>query len=271
MSKRLKNGSLIATAIASLMALMVMLATPAFADSQGKGKGQGTEKKAESAAVTEEVVEGDAPGKSDHSQGNAGTSGDPNEPQPGSNADFTGNGANDDGPYDSTRDGSPSGNGNGGGSATGKPCAGCVGKADNKNPPGQMPGGSDPNNGYECDGNSGIGKTNPAHTGCTESPPPPPCDPEVDDCGGEPPVCDPTVEDCDPGDVDGGIITDPPEDDVQGTRTHRGDNTGPRVLGTRFNRGGALPFTGTGSVVMYLALSMILVLSGGLLWRLNRN
>ena len=96
------------------------------------------------------------------------------EPQPASNADFSGNGANVQGPYDSTRDGSPSENGNGFGAAIGKPCAGCVGRADNKNPPGQLPGGSDANNGYECDGNSGIGKTNPAHTGCvpavTETP-----------------------------------------------------------------------------------------------------
>jgi len=114
-------------------------------------------------------------------------------PQPPSNADFSGNGANVHGPYDSTRDGSPSGNGNGGGEAVGKPCAGCVGKADNKNPNGQQPGGSDANSGYECDSNHGVGRSNPAHTGCkpgetptstppttppstkkTEVPPPPP-------------------------------------------------------------------------------------------------
>ena len=115
------------------------------------------------------------PGKSDHSQGNAGTSGDPSQPQPVSNADQNGGGANGQcpgGPYCSTRDGSPSGNGNGNGKATGKPCAGCVGKADNKNPKGQMPNGSDHNAGYECDRNHGIGRTNPAHTGCTSSPPP---------------------------------------------------------------------------------------------------
>jgi hypothetical protein len=70
------------------------------------------------------------------------------------------------GPYDSTCDGSPSGNGNGGGNAGGKPCAGCVGSADDKNPPGQLPGPQDNNNGYECDGNSGIAKGNPAHSGC---------------------------------------------------------------------------------------------------------
>ncbi|WP_086661238.1 hypothetical protein [Lentzea kentuckyensis] len=110
-------------------------------------------------------------------------------PQPPSNADFTGNGANEHGPYDSTRDGSPSMNGNGEGEAVGKPCAGCVGKADNKNPQGQLPGGSDANKGYECDANHGVGRSNPAHTGCkptettpetpppstkTEVPPPPP-------------------------------------------------------------------------------------------------
>jgi hypothetical protein len=81
--------------------------------------------------------------------------------------------ANEDGvggAYHSTCDGSPSQNGNGNGRATGRPCAGCVGAADNKNPPGQAPDGSDPNNGYECDGNNGVGKTNPAHTGCVREP-----------------------------------------------------------------------------------------------------
>ena len=87
-------------------------------------------------------------------------------PQAPSNADYSGHGANQHGPYDSTRDGSPSGNGNGKGEANGKPCAGCVGKADNKNPKGQQPGGSDHNAGYECDRNHGIGRSNPAHTGC---------------------------------------------------------------------------------------------------------
>ena len=101
--------------------------------------------------------------------GRAGTTGDTSEPQPLSNADQNNGGANGqcpDGPYCSTRDGSPSGNGNGNGKAVGKPCAGCVGKADNKNPPGQKPNGSDANAGYECDRNHGIGRTNPAHTGC---------------------------------------------------------------------------------------------------------
>jgi hypothetical protein len=69
------------------------------------------------------------------------------------------------GSYCSTTDGTPSANGNGGGNGN-QPCAGCVGNADNKNPPGQANDGSDHNNGYECDGNNGVGKTNPAHSGC---------------------------------------------------------------------------------------------------------
>jgi hypothetical protein len=106
------------------------------------------------------------------SQGTAGTSGSPSERQPLSTADQNSGGANGKcpgGPYCSTRDGSPSLNGNGVGNAIGKPCAGCVGKADNKNPPGQYPNGSDPNAGYECDRNHGIGRTNPAHTGCVSA------------------------------------------------------------------------------------------------------
>jgi hypothetical protein len=78
-----------------------------------------------------------------------------------------GNGANVPGPYDPTCDGSPSQNGSGTGNATGRPCAGCVGNADAKNPPGQLPNGNDRNAGYECDRNRGVGQTNPAHTGCT--------------------------------------------------------------------------------------------------------
>ncbi|MDQ1396053.1 MAG: hypothetical protein QOG64_1312 [Acidimicrobiaceae bacterium] len=84
----------------------------------------------------------------------------------------TGNGANTSGGYDSTCDGSASQNGNGNGNAGGKPCAGCVGNADDKNPKGQAPNGSDHNNGYECDGNHGVGKGNPAHSGCQSSSPP---------------------------------------------------------------------------------------------------
>lgn len=84
----------------------------------------------------------------------------------GSHNSDTGHGANHSGPYDNTCNGTASGNGNGNGKAVGKPCAGCVGNADDKNPKGQYPNGSDHNAGYECDRNHGIGRTNPAHTGC---------------------------------------------------------------------------------------------------------
>ena len=91
------------------------------------------------------------------------------------------------GPFDSTCDGSPSLNGNGRGNATGKPCAGCVGNADFKHPGGQSL--NDHNQGYECDGNSGIGKTNPAHSGCRAlvPPPPPPVAPPPPPPGPPPP------------------------------------------------------------------------------------
>jgi hypothetical protein len=87
------------------------------------------------------------------------------KPRPSAPTKNAGHGANVSGPYDPSGVGLPSGNGKGA-SGGGKPCAGCVGKADAKNPPGQMPGGGDHNAGYECDRNEGIGKTNPAHSGC---------------------------------------------------------------------------------------------------------
>jgi LPXTG-motif cell wall-anchored protein len=95
------------------------------------------------------------------------------QPQPLSNADQNGTGANPGttagcGSYCSTTVGTASANGEGDGTAGGKPCAGCVGKADNKNPKGQASSGSsDHNKGFKCDGNKGIGKGNPAHSTCT--------------------------------------------------------------------------------------------------------
>jgi hypothetical protein len=140
------------------------MAGPAFAD---PGNGQGAANKSDQAAANAAGAPGNSQSANHATAGTAGTSGVVTSPQPPSNADANGTGANVPGPYDSTRNGSPSGNGNGNGAATGKPCAGCVGKADNKNPPGQMPGPSDHNAGYECDTNHGIARTNPAHTGCT--------------------------------------------------------------------------------------------------------
>jgi len=75
-------------------------------------------------------------------------------------------GAKTPGPYDPYPVAAPSANGNGNGHAYGRPCAGCVGNADAMNPPGQLPDGTDANLGYECDGNAGVGATNPAHSGC---------------------------------------------------------------------------------------------------------
>src|SRR3954451_12980727 len=100
-------------------------------------------------------------------------------PQPYSKADKNNVGANTtsaSNPYRSTRNGAPSLNGNGGGKQVGQPCAGCVGKADNKTPAGQAPNATDHNAGYECDRNHGIGRSNPAHTGCVSTAVTPPKD-----------------------------------------------------------------------------------------------
>jgi hypothetical protein len=205
-------------------------------------------------------AEAKADTRADHSAGNAGTSGDATEPQPPSNADQNPGGANGDqcgseptGTYCSTRDGSASQNGNGGGEAVGKPCAGCVGKADNKNPPGQElsdPMGTFPNNGYECDHNNGIGKTNPAHTGCQTAPAV--C---VEDCA--------PSEDCIPSEANDFCT------EVEGNTNHRNDQP-PAVLGERTvrtpNAPEALPFTGAGHVQQMVAVSLVaMVLGFGLL------
>lgn len=92
--------------------------------------------------------------------------GNPNAACDGTHHSDTDHGANRRGAYDETCDGSPSKNGSDKGTAAGKPCAGCVGNADDKNPKGQAPSGTDRNAGYECDRNQGVGKSNPAHTGC---------------------------------------------------------------------------------------------------------
>ena len=162
----------------------------------GAGESPGAQAdSAEDTAPKHAAERGKEPAKasSHKTSGTAGTSGNVSEPQPRSKADQNGTGANQPGPYDSTRDGSPSLNGKGDGKATGKPCAGCVGKADNKNPKGQMPDGSDHNAGYECDRNEGIGKTNPAHTGCKPVEPPVEEPPKEEPPVEEPPVVEPPV------------------------------------------------------------------------------
>ena len=230
------------------------------ASAHDNGHGNDDSKTVDTATTT-------ASDSSDHSTGTAGTSGNPTQPQPTSNADQNSGGANGqcpDGAYCSTRDGSASGNGNGNGKATGKPCAGCVGKADNKNPKGQQPGGSDHNAGYECDRNHGIARTNPAHTGCTSgSTPPPPCSStsttSSDDCDETPPDCtgaSAQSADCDgtppvhdppstPSCIGGVQIGDACVSGVSFTRQPpavQESSSGTAVLGTSASR---LPFTGS--------------------------
>jgi hypothetical protein len=183
--------------------------------------------------------------------------------------------------YASTCDGSPSQNGNGGGGANGKPCAGCVGAADNKNPKGQFPDGSDHNNGYECDGNNGIGKGNPAHTSCQVQPlipppppPPPPCDGDLNMPGNQPCVeppapCDknlnkPGIQPCVPDVIEDGAIPDI----VLGGGLVRDDE----VLGIPpVVQGAVLPLTGPASIATFLFAALGLMSAGLLALRGKRS
>ena len=185
------------------------------------------------------------------------------DPQPISNADSNEGGANGQcpgGPYCSTRDGSPSLNGNGGGAATGRPLAGEVGKADNKNPQGQMPDASDNNNGYECDGNSGIARGNPAHTACTQ--PPSVC---VTDCGNPPPpnVCVVTpTETCAPP-----VVRPRPPADIAGVEKVR-----PPAAVPGSPPAGVLPATGAPDLLGLLGGGGVgLLMLGGLAIWLHRR
>jgi len=176
----------------------------------------------------------------------------------GSDNSDTGVGANQGGPYDNTCPAGDSENGKGNGGANGRPCAGCVGNADDKNPPGQLPGPQDNNKGYECenpnkDGNNngiGRGNGNPAHTGCqpqvvVNPPNPPNPPPEPPPPGGENPS---GPDDIVAGDID----------------------FGPKVLGTRLQKSepevkpGILPFTG-GGIAQFLVIALGLMTVGALL------
>ena len=146
----------------------------------------------------------DSTTRSDHSQGSAGTSGTPPEEQPLSKADQNTGGANGQCSDDDTADeeyfcgterDKASGNGQGKGEATGKPMQAHKGKADNKNPPGQSE--NDNNNGYECDGNQGIAKGNPAHTACEDVPTDSEGEPKCPDGSAMPESGD--VKDCNQG------------------------------------------------------------------------
>src|SRR3954469_11877761 len=292
-------GCLAVTAV-----VVVMTTTAAFAGPKSSSMSTTTSTTANGhaakASSTTHANDAHASSASDHSAGNASTVGDSTETQPVSNADQNSGGANGQcpgGPYCSTRDGSASGNGNGGGQAVGKPCAGCVGKADNKNPKGQMPNGSDNNAGYECDRNHGIARTNPAHTGCTSTPPPcdeatedcdnpPPCDEATEDCD-NPPPCDEATEDCGnppPCDEATEDCGNPPPPacvataannfctDVLGEKVVR-TPPGTEVLGESAvaTPAGALPFTGSDVRVLIAAASLALLAGTALLLAVRRR
>ena len=119
-----------------------------------------------------DVPESDAGGSGD----TGGDQKNPNAVCDGSTNSDTGNGANQGGPYDNTCPDGESQNGASTDNNSSKPCAGCVGNADDKNPGavqqtnGQYPNGTDHNAGYECDRNQGVGQSNPADTGCSGDP-----------------------------------------------------------------------------------------------------
>jgi hypothetical protein len=192
--------------------------------------------------------------------------------------------------YDADCDGSASENGNGGGGGNenggGKPCAGCVGKADNKHPPGQDPDENDHNKGYECDDNKGVGSNrgsgNPAHTGCrdkTPSPTPSTPAPSPSTPGPTPSTPGPTPSTPGPTPSTPGpspstpgvsptvtpsvlptIIKDNPDGDIDGDGQPDDD-----VLGERPQSGGVLPFPGgaDGSTVAFLVLISLGLFVGG--------
>jgi len=320
MTRRRTTGRRLAAVVpATLFALVVMGAPSALA---ATGNGHGTSADATTAssghaakgksaghATKSSSDKGSSQASSHTTSGTAGTSGDPTQPQPISRGDQNSGGANGQctgATYCSTRDGSPSGNGNGGGKATGRPCAGCVGKADNKNPPGQEktdPRGTFPNNGYECDNNNGIGKTNPAHTGCTATTSTCPegevmgangeCTTPGGSCGDDESAaagdCTPPPSTCPAGEVvdtTTGACSHPDQcvptqansfcSNVEGEQHHRPSSHGPTtsVEGEHFvhtpavspTGAGVLPFTGAAALTWLLSSgTMLLALGGALL------
>lgn len=255
-----KSGSTTSTSTSS--------AATTGGDAAAKGSGKTSSK---SSSSTKSNVGGGGGKASSHQDT-------PDNEQPVSNADRNQGGANgdcydgrdaDEGPYCGTKRDKQSANGNGGGEAKGRPCAGCVGKADNKNPPGQMPGPQDRNNGYECDGNNGIAKGNPAHTGCATLPTTSDdCPPEKvaklgKDCEDNPPG----DEDERPDAVIGGVqdFANPRPPVVAGVQQFA---TPPAVA----PQAGVLPSTGASSTAGWLmTLGVGLLLMGAALVGLRRH
>ena len=148
------------------------VAVGAGQDNANTGSGQAaghSQAPANSQAGTHSQAQGQANGQTQSPQTQSGSGG----AQRQANTQSDGRGANQTGPYDPSGVGLPSGNGKSTSNNGKRPCAGCVGSADTKNPPGQLPGGQDANKGYECDENQGVGKTNPAHSGCSSTSNPP--------------------------------------------------------------------------------------------------
>ena len=237
---------------ALLLALTTMLwfaaATPALA--AGSGGGSGQTKKDQSAAGKN--GQPDPEPTEDTEQASRGNTSCENNAGKGSG-----------GEYDSTCDGTVGRNGGGG---NGK-CAGCDGRADNKDPKGQSR--NDHNNGYECDNNGGIAKGNPAHSRCKAPP-------EKPDETPPPPTC-PDGRPMPPSGVCGGPIDRPVLPDVEERE---------RVLGLRFRgvprvpaevegrrvRPGVLPFTGASdSTTGYVLLGLGLIGAGALILRPRRK
>lgn len=199
--------------------------------------------------------------------------------QPFSRADQNNTGANTTSPtnpYISNGTGAPSGNGSGNGTATGKPCAGCVGKADNKDPHGQQPNGSDHNAGYECDRNHGIGQTNPAHTGCVSAvttPPTPPTSPPTSVPHPKPPT-DPCTNP-NPAARPSSCSTTPPTTAHAATvQASTGTKTATPALASAsapVHATGSLAFTGANAVDEVWAGSLALLAGSGMLWLTRRR
>ena len=143
MNRRMSVGSIV---LCIFMMLTMAAALPAYADPKGdKGKGNGQER-------TDPDPEPEEYGPTTKGSQEC------NEEGSGGRFDETCNQSKKD------NDGVPA-DGKHGNGGNGK-CAGCSGKADNQDPPGQSR--NDHNNGYECDHNGGVGKGNPSHSRCLE-------------------------------------------------------------------------------------------------------
>lgn len=236
--KRLASG-VVLTALGFLLMLGSILAPAASGWSEGSGKGHATHK-------------GKTP------------------PTAAGSAVTQGHGANHSGAYDPYGVGLPSGNGQG----NTQNCAGCVGSADGKNPPGQAVDGSDHNNGYECDGNQGVGKTNPAHSGCGTTTTAPPTTTST-----APPTttttAPPTTTTAPPTTTTTAAVTTTTTAasttttaSVAGTTT---TTAADEVLGVQFQRGGRFAATGAKNLLPLTGLGFLLTAAGLLLVAVRRR